>query len=443
VEIAELKKVSQGIQDAVLSAVEPSRAMKRVLIRTPGGFTVEGREFPVRGRLALIAAGKASLGMAAAAADVLGPLITDGCVIIPHGYSSGSSGGAGTSMRVFEAGHPVPDAKGQAAALHAAALVAGLGENDTCLFLVSGGSSSLLPAPLPGISLQDLVETTSLLLKSGADIRELNAVRKHLSGIAGGKLAASCRGTVVTCAISDVAGDDISVIGSGPTALDPTTFADAAGVLERYGLTGRAPDSVRAALERGTAGLIDETPKALPSRHAAFVIASGSLAVQAASVAAGSSGFEPFVLTTTLTGEARDAGRLLASSALETRRFGRPATAPACIIAAGETTVTVRGDGIGGRNQEIALAAALLLRDEQGILLTSFATDGKEGNSNAAGAYASGATAGAGERAGLDAGSCLERNDSNAFLTAAGDLIVTGPTGTNVNDISFVLVDKR
>jgi glycerate-2-kinase len=438
--IEELKKVSQTLQKAVLSAADPSRAMKRALVRTPGGFTLEGREFSVRGRLAVVAVGKASAAMAVAASDILGPLVTEGCVIIPHGYSTGH---LPPVMQVFSSGHPVPDEKGLAAAHHAAVLAAGLGEKDTCLFLVSGGSSSLLPDPLPGVSLQDLVETTTLLLKCGAGIRELNAVRKHLSAIAGGRLAASCDGAVVTCAVSDVVGDDISVVGSGPTVPDPSTFSDALAVLARYELIGRVPGSVRAALEHGRAGLIDETPKALPDRHAAFVIASSAQAVDAASVQARKSGFAPFVLTTTMSGEARDAGRLLASAALEARRFGRPAPAPACIIAAGETTVTVRGPGTGGRNQEIALAAALLLRDERGILLTSFATDGKEGNSDAAGAYASAATIAAGERAGLDAGSCLARNDANAFLAAAGDLIVTGPTGTNVNDISFVLVEKR
>ena len=438
--IEELKKVSRTLQKAVLSAADPSRAMKRALVRTPGGFTLEGREFSVRGRLAVVAVGKASAAMAVAASDILGPLVTEGCVIIPHGYSTGH---LPPVMQVFSSGHPVPDEKGLAAAHHAAVLAAGLGEKDTCLFLVSGGSSSLLPDPLPGVSLQDLVETTSLLLKCGAGIRELNAVRKHLSAIAGGRLAASCDGAVVTYAVSDVVGDDISVVGSGPTVPDPSTFSDALAVLARYELIGRVPGSVRAALEHGRAGLIDETPKALPDRHAAFVIASSAQAVDAASVQARKSGFAPFVLTTTMSGEARDAGRLLASAALEARRFGRPAPAPACIIAAGETTVTVRGPGTGGRNQEIALAAALLLRDERGILLTSFATDGKEGNSDAAGAYASAATIAAGERAGLDAGSCLARNDANAFLAAAGDLIVTGPTGTNVNDISFVLVEKR
>ena len=333
-EIAELKMISRRIQEAILSAVEPARAMTRVLGRAPGGLVVEGQEFPVSGRLVVIAAGKASLAMTAAAVDVLGPLVTEECVIVPHGYSSGlpgssdSAGRAGLPVQIFAAGHPVPDRSGQAAALHVAALVAGLGEKDTCLFLVSGGSSSLLPVPVPGVSLEDLAETTLLLLKCGADIRELNTVRKHLSRIAGGRLAASCKGTMVTCAISDVAGDDISVIGSGPTVPDPSTFADATGVLDRYGLTGRVPSSIMAALKDGTAGLVDETPKALPDRHAAFVVASSALAVEAAAAQARSSGFAVSVLTTLLTGEARDAGRRLASAALEARRLGRPMAAP-------------------------------------------------------------------------------------------------------------------
>ena len=188
---------------------------------------------------------------------------------------------------------------------------------------------------------------------------------------------------------------------------------------------------------------MEESIKSLPARHSAFIVVSSALAVDAAAAQARLCGFAPLVLTSTMTGEARVAGRHLASVALESGRSGRPVPAPACIIAAGETTVTVRGDGTGGRNQEIALAAALELRGEQGILLTSFATDGREGNTDAAGAYASGDTAASGERAGMDAHACLERNDAHAFLGAAGELIVTGLTGTNVNDISFALIDRH
>jgi glycerate-2-kinase len=439
--IAELKRVSRRIQQAVLTAVDPSKSVKRVLERTARGFTVQGHELVTEGRLVVIAVGKASLAMAAAALDVLGPVVSEGLVVLPHGYPHDALRGSG--IRILQAGHPVPDEQGQEAARQVAAIVEGMNERDVCLFLISGGSSSLLPDPLPGVSLQDLVETTSLLLKCGAEIRELNAVRKHLSGIAGGRLAGACRGTVVTLAISDVVGDDLSVVGSGPTVPDQSTFSDALGVLARYDLSARVSAVIRKALEKGKAGLIEETPKSLPNRHSAVIVASSALAVDAAAAEARACGFAPLVLTSAMTGEAREAGTFMAAAALESRHHGRPVPTPACILAAGETTVTVRGGGTGGRNQEIALAAALRLRNEPGILLTSFATDGKEGNSEAAGAYASNATAAAGERAGFDARSCLARNDSHAFLAAAGELIVTGPTGTNVNDISFALIEKR
>ncbi|MGO9309002.1 MAG: glycerate kinase [Spirochaetia bacterium] len=441
---AELRLYSQRIQQGVRAAAEPARSVKRALVRTGTGFAVQGREFPtegaLNGTLAVIAVGKASLAMAAAAREVLGRRASECLVIVPRGYPGEALDGSG--VRILRAGHPLPDDDGLEAARQVTAMVQGLGANDVCLYLISGGSSSLLPLPLPGVSLRDLVDTTALLLRSGAEIRELNTVRKHVSEIGGGRLARSCRGTIVTMAISDVVGDDLSVVGSGPTVPDPTTFSDAHAVLARYNLLARVPASVRALLENGQNGLIEETPKRLPDRHAAFIVASSALAVEAAAEEARACGFAPLVLTSSLEGEAREAGRLLASVARESRARGRPVAAPACIIAAGETTVTVRGDGTGGRNQEIALAAAIQLRGEPGILLTSFATDGIEGNSGAAGGYASSDTLAEGERAGLDARACLERNDANAFLSAAGALIVTGPTGTNVNDITFALVEK-
>ena len=429
--IAELKSFSQRIQAAVLEAADPWKATTRALQRTALGFK--------GGRLILIAVGKASRAMAGAALETLGPAVLEGIVVLPHGYPSDPL--RDQRVQILQAGHPVPDESGAAAGRRVVGLVAGMGETDLCLFLISGGSSSLLPGPPAGVSLGDLVRTTSLLLHSGAGIHELNAVRRHLSSISGGRLAQLCRGTIVTLAISDVVGDDIAVIGSGPTVPDPSTFSDALEVLSRYDLVSRVPDSVRAVLKDGAAGRLPETPKALPERHVALIVASGALAVEAASAEARACGFAPLVLTSALTGEAREAGRLLAAIAREVRLHDRPVPAPACVIAAGETTVRVRGSGIGGRNQEIALAAAIELEDTPGVLLTSFATDGQEGNSDAAGAYASALTAAAGQRAGQEARSCLSRNDSSAFLAAAGELIRTGPTGTNVNDITFTLIE--
>ena len=431
--VADLKRFSGRIQAAVLQAADPAKATTRALDGLALGPRRDG------GRLILIAVGKASLAMTKAALAAHGAAISEGLVVLPHGYPSNLQ--PASRVQILHAGHPVPDEQGAAAARRIAELVEGMREGDLCLFLVSGGSSSLLPSPPAGVSLGELALTTSLLLRSGAGIRELNAVRKHLSGISGGRLARSCRGTMVTLVISDVVGDDIAVVGSGPTVPDPSTFTDALDVLARRNLVSRVPASVRKVLEDGAAGRLPETPKVLPARHTARIIASGALAVEAAAAEARACGFAPLVLTSALTGEAREAGRFLAAVALESRRRDRPVAAPACIIAAGETTVTVTGRGTGGRNQEIALAAAVELQGAPGILLTSFATDGQEGNSDAAGAYASALTIAAGQGAGQDAQSCLARNDSSAFLAAAGELIRTGPTGTNVNDVTFALIE--
>jgi len=437
--VPELKAVARRIREAVLTAVEPAHSVRRVLSAAPGGFEVNGRRFLVRGRLVLVAVGKASLAMSRAAVEILGPALASGLVVIPHGYPA--DGLQGTGLRVLHTGHPVPDLAGVRAAEAVASAAAGLQEPDCLLFLVSGGASALLPSPAPPLTLEDLVQTTRLLLASGASIQELNTVRKHLGRIGGGQLAQSCAGSVVTLAISDVVGDDLSVIGSGPTVSDPSTFGQAQEILERRGLSARVPAAAASRIRDGAAGRVPETPKGLPGRHAAFIVSSSSFAVAAAEREARLRGYPPVVLTTALTGEAREAGRSLALEGLAVRRAGRPVAPPACLIAAGETTVTVTGSGTGGRNQEIALAAARELENEPGILLCSFATDGKEGNSDAAGACASGQTVEAGRRAGLDPEECLARNDSNAFLRAAGELIVTGPTGTNVNDLTLVLVD--
>ena len=434
---AELKQVSLRIVGAALSAADPGAAVKRSLAATNRGFAVRGREHRLMGSLTLTAVGKAAAGMAGAALEILGPRVSKGIVVLPQGYPGTFSPG----MDVLEAGHPVPNEGGLAAAQRLMDLAAGMQESDVLLLLLSGGGSSLLPLPYPPLSLGDKMESTNLLLRSGASVREINTVRKHLSAIKGGRLAAETRGTIVTLAISDVVGDQLAFISSGPAVPDPTTFADAVGVLARYDLLDKVQPAVRTFIEEGVSGRIPETPKALPGRFTADVIASSNIAVEAAAEEAKRQGFPGVVLTTSLEGEARDAGRLMASVAREVRLRGRPAAPPVCIFAAGETTVTVRGSGKGGRNQEIALAAGIELEGETGMILTSFATDGCDGNTDAAGGYASGETIAAGRRKGLDPRACLAANDTHTFLSAAGDLIFTGPTGTNVSDITFVLVE--
>jgi glycerate 2-kinase len=434
-----LKEIARSIQRAAVAAADPAAAVRARLAVDGAVMTAGGRRYPLDRPVLVLSVGKASRAMADAAREILGERVSEVIVVTPRGYP-----GAGSDhhVAVFEAGHPLPDGQGLAAAQAIAARTAALGPGDLCLLLLSGGGSSLLPLPHPPLTLGDKVETTALLLRCGADIREINTVRKHLSGIKGGRLAAGTEGTIVTLAISDVVGDSLSFIASGPTVPDPTTFSDALEVLGRYDLLHSVPPTALAFLERGLAGGVEETPKILPPRFFSSVIASSRSAVGAAEEEARRHGYEPYVLTAELRGEAREAGRSLAEAARGVRDRGLPLGAPACLLAAGETTVTVVGSGRGGRNQEIALSAALALVDEPGILVASFATDGKEGNTNAAGGFASGQTIARGKRAGLDPRACLEANDAFRFLEAAGDLMVTGPTGTNVNDITCVLVER-
>jgi glycerate 2-kinase len=441
-----LKETAEGIMRAALAAADPRAAVLASLAVQPGsaGATLVSRgvERPFGGRLLVAAVGKAAPAMTAGALEALAPLADrfgPGIVVMPRGHAC-RLGPTGAGFEIHESGHPVPDGNGVAAARRVTELVEAMHNDDLLLFLLSGGGSSLLPLPAEPVRLADKAAVTSLLLASGADITEINTVRKHLSAIKGGRLAARCQGSIETLAISDVVGDRLAFIASGPTVPDPTTFADARSVLERYRLLDRVPPAARAMLDDGAAGRLPDTPKTLPDRHHAAVIASNPMAVGAAADEARRRGFTPWVLTTSLTGEARDAGSRVAAAVRESLQRRRPVAPPACLIWGGETTVTIRGSGTGGRNQEIALAAALDLAGLDGVLIASFASDGKEGNTEAAGAFASGRTIAAGTRAGLDARAALAANNSHAFLEAAGELIVTGPTGTNVNDITLALI---
>jgi glycerate 2-kinase len=432
-----LRKISSIIIDAVLHAADSRIAVERSLGFEGGSLIANKEVFPLTGALVLVAAGKASAPMAAAALEAAGGLISRGIIVTPQGYSRSFPPRA---FEVISASHPVPDTNAVRAGRHTLELVSSLEERDMCLVLLSGGSSSLLSLPLAPVSLEDLQKTTTLLLNSGADIHKINTVRKHLNGIAGGRLAEAARCRLVTLAISDVVGNALTSIGSGPTVPDPSTFADALNVIEEFELKKKVPSSVMTLLRNGNAGRERETPKSLPERHVTHIIASNESAVEAATREAAACGFTPWILSSALSGEARYAGRNLAFEAIRSRTKGVPIPPPACIIAGGETTVTVRGPGRGGRNQELALSAAIELEGREGILLCSFATDGIDGNTEAAGAYADGRTVKTGRADGLDPERHLSENDSNRFLSVAGDLIVTGPTQTNVNDVSFALV---
>jgi hydroxypyruvate reductase len=403
-----------------------------------------GRAYPLgRGRLVVLAAGKAAPAMAAAAEEVLGRRISDGLVV------SNAPGPALGRTRLLLTGHPLPDTRGLEAAAAVEALVRGLRAEDIVVVLLSGGASALLPAPVAGVSLKDKADVTSRLMRAGAGIAELNTVRKHLSRLKGGGLArAAAPARVVALVLSDVVGDDLSTIASGPTVPDPTTHADALRVLDDRGLRAGIAASARRHLEAGARGQAPETPKPgdpVFRRVRTQLVGSNRLSVEAAAREARRQGLRPLVLTTRLEGEAREAARVLVAVLRECVESGRPAAPPVCLLAGGETTVTVRGDGRGGRNQELVVAASALLASfPVEAVVASLATDGIDGASEAAGGVADRTSVARADALGLaPPAAFLAASDSSGFLAPLGDLIVTGPTGTNVVDLAVLLAAER
>ncbi len=346
-------------------------------------------------------------------------------------------------MEVIEAQHPVPDAAGVRASAEIERLVRGLNARDLLIVAISGGASALLSAPAEPLSLYAKQKTTDLLLRAGASIHELNAVRKHLSRLKGGQLASlAYPATVISLILSDVIGNRLDVIGSGPTAPDPTTFSDAVEVLKKFRLLDRVPRQVRERLERGAQGKIRETPKPGDPvfKHVHnVVIGSNHLALEAAAREAKALGFQPLILSSSIEGETREVARVHAQILREVIASGNPVRSPACILSGGETTVTVKGKGKGGRNQEFALAAALEIDALRNCVVLSAGTDGTDGPTDAAGAVVSGDTIRNALERGLVAAQYLANNDSYPFLDALGALLKTGPTGTNVMDIHLLI----
>jgi hydroxypyruvate reductase len=385
--------------------------------------------------------GKAAFTMAAAAEDVLGDAITDGLAVgvAPEVTLR--------RLKTAVAGHPVPDARGAAAADEVERIAEGLGPDDLLILLVSGGASALLPAPVEGVSLAEKAALTAALLRAGASIHEMNAVRKHLSRLKGGGLARrAAPAAVAALVLSDVVGDELATIASGPVSADPTTFADALAIVKARGVADVAP-AARRRLEAGARGAAPETPKPgdpLFARVAAEIVGSNRLSVEAAAREARRRGLKPVVLTTTLEGEAREVAPALVGILRECVERGRPARPPVCLLAGGETTVTVRGDGRGGRNQELAVAAVEpLARVPAPAVVASLATDGIDGASEAAGGVADRDSAARARALGLaPPAAFLAASDSASFLAPLGDLIVTGPTGTNVVDLTVLLAGE-
>lgn len=436
-----LHRQALAVLEAALEAADPAQAVRRALRRDGDTLFVGDRSYTLRQfrRILVVGAGKATAPMARAVEDLLADRLTAGTITVKYGYTTPTR-----VIAVREAGHPIPDEAGVAATQAIVNLLRDTTADDLVLCLISGGGSALMPLPVPGVSLSDLQALTEALLRSGAPIQALNTVRKHLSQVAGGQLARLAHpATVVALIVSDVVGSPLDVIASGPTVADESTFEQAWQVLERYGVLEYTSAAIRQHLQRGLSGEIPDTPKpgdpALTRVHN-VIVTDNAHAAAAAVDRATALGFNTLLLTTYLEGEAREIGRVLAALAKEIAWRGHPLPPPACLIAGGETTVTVRGHGKGGRNQEVALSAALAIQGLPGVLIASLATDGTDGPTNAAGGLVDGLTIARGQERGADALAALRDNDAYHFLEQAGALLITGPTNTNVNDLLAVFV---
>ncbi|MEN6484967.1 MAG: glycerate kinase [Syntrophobacteraceae bacterium] len=443
---ARLREDARAIFNASLSAADPCRAVLSSLVRSGDALLVkQGRKTTAKidlrkvKRILVIGAGKATAPMARAVEEVLGDRIAEGVISVQTGHGLPLK-----KTAVLEASHPVPGEDGVNAARRIRRLLDGTRRGDLVLSLISGGGSALLPLPADGISLPEKQEVTRMLLACGATIHELNAVRKHLSQVKGGQLArAAAPARVINLVISDVVGDDLDTIASGPFSPDNSTFEAAIGVLTKYGLWNAIPAVVRERMERGRLGEIPDTPKPgdpIFARVTSAVISSNFTALAEARREARRLGYRTVILSSSIEGEARETARVHTAIAREARTSGNPAKPPACILSGGETTVTLKGKGKGGRNQEFALAASLDIAGLEGVLVFSAGTDGSDGPTDAAGAMADGDTCARASEAGLFPAAFLESNDSYHFFKLLGDLIVTGPTRTNVADIRLMLI---
>ncbi len=456
------------VLDAALDAVDPYAAVQNLLRRDGDSLSVsdpscrqpdEALTYDLRRyrRIFVIAAGKAASPMSRAVEDLLGDRINQGLAVTKYGHAltAGHPPAAPSSIRIVEAGHPMPDEAGVRAGNEMLALVEQAGEEDLVIALLSGGGSALLVAPAgqstgaggPPLTLADLQGMTDALLSCGATINEINCLRKHTSAVKGGQLARAAQpAALLTLALSDVIGSPLDVIASGPTVPDDSTWTDAWAIVEKYDLAGALPAPVRTRLQAGLAAEIPDTPKAHDPAFAAsrtLVVADNRTAADAAMVRAGKLGYNTLLLSTFVEGEASEVAKLLVGLGREVLASGQPVPAPACLILGGETTVTLgQNPGKGGRNQEIALAAALALQDLPALTVVSLATDGTDGPTDSAGGVADSGTVARGQNAGLAAADYLRRHDAYPYLRASADLLLTGPTQTNVNDLHFVFVQE-
>jgi len=437
-----MRRDAAAVFDAGLAAVSAEAAVKAHFQRHEDILAAGGRRFNLNAfdRIRVIGAGKATAAMAAAVEEVLGDGVAGGSITVKYGH-----GEALKRVETVEAGHPLPDAKGRDGARRILDIAEQAGPGDLIICLLSGGGSALMPLPAAGLTLADKQRTMDVLLACGAAIHEINTIRKHTSAIKGGQLArAAAPATLVTLVLSDVVGDELDVIASGPTVPDTSTFAQALDIVRRYEIASKLPAAVMDHLRSGAAGQMPETPKpGLPAFAAAFttVIGSNIQALKSARETAVRLGYHSLVLSSMIEGETRDAARFHMAVAAEIAKSGLPLPPPACLISGGETTVTLTGRGVGGRNQEFALAAALHLKGRTPTLILSAGTDGTDGPTDAAGAFADHTTIDRARAIGLDPARHLVDNNAYPFFKQLDDLLITGPTGTNVMDMRIVLVE--
>ncbi len=431
------------ILDAALQAADPFQAVQQAVDLHDGVVRIGDHSYDLTGyaRIFVLAFGKASLAMTQGLMAALDGRLDSGMVVLKH-LLTGNFSGLPESMKILVGGHPVPNAGSVESARQMAEFTRELKADDLVFCLISGGGSALLSLPVEGISLADMQELTGLLLASGADIGEMNTIRKHLDRIKGGGLARMIHPAhLVTLVLSDVIGSPLDVIASGPTTADLSTYQDAWNVIQKYQLLEKTPVSIRSWLEEGIKGKNPETVKAGDACLKTvqnLVVSSNYQAAQAGVAAASALGFESQLMTTFLNGEARQAGNFMAGILHQMLSTGQPVRRPGCLVLGGETTVTIRGSGLGGRNIETALGAVQGMAGLEQALLVTLASDGEDGPTDAAGAVVSGESLKRGIALGLTPGDFLERNDSYSYFERLGDLIRIGSTGTNVNDLAFL-----
>lgn len=436
------RSIALDIIEVIFESVNPEKAVRRHIRLKKEMLYVNDYSMDLTeiDRILVVGGGKASGAMATALERILGDRITDGIVNVPEGTKDRH---ATHSIELNEAGHPIPTESGVRGAQRIVELADSAGDRDIVICLISGGGSALLPLPCPPVTLKEKQELTDLLLRSGANIKEINTIRKHISTIKGGQLATRAYpATILSLVISDVVGDPLDVISSGPTVPDTSTFVDALHILRKYELWNNIPKSIQSRLEQGVAGRIPETPKQSdPSFRKVhnLIIASGDLAIEATKQKGEESSLNTLILSSHVEGEARYFGTFLAAIVKEIALRGNPVQRPAVVIAGGETTVTLTGHGNGGRNQTVALSAALGIDGLDGVVVFSLATDGIDGNSVAAGAIVDGTTVRRARMLDLDPDKYLKENAEYHFFERIGDSIITGPTGTNVNDLMIIV----